>query len=115
MFNGFGDEDGQQFGLDFDEPMGTNAGFDENMNAIMDIPDIDLEPIQSPHVDTTQLSTHPESGHETTKTLLSNLSSLSSSIVARKKKSTTNKRRTTLMVDDETEIPTKIMKMRTSK
>lgn len=95
--------------------MDTNMGFDENMNDISDITDIDFEPIQSAHVDTTQPSTHHESSNENTKTLLSNLSSLTSSVVARKKKSTTNKRRTILAVDEEMEIPSKIMKMRTSK
>lgn len=127
MFNnGFGD-DGQRFPFDEDEPMGNqNSAVDENMNDIMDIPDMpdipDLQPIQSPHVDTTQPSkeqptqhsTHDASGNGNTTNRLgeTTLLSLSSSIVVQKRKS--KKRRTTILLDEETIIPSKIMKARIS-
>lgn len=116
MYDDFGD-DGQPFGFDLDEPMGEITGFDENMNISMDISDIDNEPIQSLHEDTTAASsTHHKNDNGNTTALLSDLSSLPPvSIAPRKKKSTINKRRTTLLLDEENEIPNKIMKKRISK
>lgn len=97
--------------------MDTNLAFDENMNDIM-AHDIDLGIIQSQHVDSTQQSAshHENDANEKTPSLLAELSSLPSSIVVHKKKSITNKnKRRTLAVDEEKEIPTKIMSKRISK
>lgn len=130
--NGFGD-DGQRFPFDDDEPMHSlNLAVDENMNDIMDIPEISDIPnapgpqlMHSAHVHTpqqskeqsTQHSTHAESANENATNLLGNssLSSLPTSVVAQNKKSTAKRRRATLLVDEETIIPGRIMIERMSK
>ena len=110
MYNGFGD-DGQSFGLDNNEPMDINPFvLDENMNDVMDG---GFEPIQSPVVDTTQLSSNHgniENGNKNAKTLLTDWSIPSTTIVRKKKRTT--KMRQTLMVDQETEISNEFMRKR---
>lgn len=131
--NGFGDNcDGDHsFGFDDDDTIDTNwMECDENMNDIMPPPpppiDIDIGPIQSQHVDSTQRSVdenehtnamgneNENDGNQDASSLLAELSSIPSTIASRQKKSIGKKRRP-LMVDEQTKIPIKDIKNRLSK